>query len=97
MNVDRQAYDGRQKAPFFLRIGIWSLTYISCRAKYFIAAPNLLRVGVEETVSISVFDVDGDVDIELSLHVEYPKRRTTFSQVSGKFGKRMRFFPWNLL
>ena len=53
-------------------------------AKYFIAAPNMLRVGVEETVSISVFDVNGEVDIRLELE-DFPNRRKKFSQVSGKF------------
>ena len=48
----------------------------------------MLRVGVVETVTVSVFDVNGDVDIQLSLQ-DYPHRRRTFSQVSGKFRKRM--------
>lgn len=69
---------------------------ISCRAKYFIAAPNLLRVGVEETVSVSVFDVDGVVDVQLELQ-DYPNGRKTFSRVSGKFEKRMCFLPGNFL
>ena len=69
---------------------------ISCRAKYFIAAPNLLRVGVEETVSVSVFDINGDVNIKLELQ-DFPNRRKTFSRVSGRFEKRMCFLPGNFL
>ena len=67
-----------------------NLKIISCRAKYFIAAPNLLRVGVEETVSISVFDVNGDVNIQLALQ-DFPNRRKTFSQVSGNVRARTYF------
>jgi hypothetical protein len=44
----------------------------------------MLRIGVEETVSISVFDVNGDVDIELDVQ-DFPNRKKTFSLVSGKF------------
>ncbi|XP_028394711.1 complement C3-like [Dendronephthya gigantea] len=58
--------------------------YAQVSPKYFIAAPNLLRVGIEETVSVSVFDVNGDVDIQLSLQ-DFPNRRKTFSRVSGRF------------
>ena len=44
----------------------------------------MLRIGVEETVSISVFDVNGDVDIDLEVQ-DFPNRKKTFSLVSGKF------------
>ena len=67
------------------------MTIISCRAKYFIAAPNLLRIGVEETVSIDVYGIGGEVDIQLSLQ-DFPNKRKTFSQVSGKFRAGICFF-----
>ena len=65
--------------------------FYTYRAKYFIASPNLLRVGVEETVSISVFDVNGEVDIQLSLQ-DFPLRRRTFSVVSQKVRKGFYFY-----
>ena len=55
----------------------------------------MLRIGVEETVSISVFDVNGEVDIQLQLQ-DFPNRRKTFSQVSGKFRECTQFiFTWD--
>lgn len=86
--------DHREKRPIaFLNRNLkpdLNLKIISCRAKYFIAAPNLLRVGVEETVSIAVFDVNVDVNVQLALQ-DFPNRRKTFSQVSGNVRARMYF------
>ena len=43
-------------------------------------APNVLHVGVEETVSVTVFDAPKSVTVKLYLQ-DYPLRRKTFSQV----------------
>ena len=43
-------------------------------------APNVLHIGVEETVSVTVFDAPQSVTVKLYLE-DYPHRRNTFSQV----------------
>ncbi|XP_014670908.1 PREDICTED: complement C5-like, partial [Priapulus caudatus] len=48
---------------------------------YFIAAPNVFRVGVEESVSVDVYDTGGaTVTLTLTLQ-DYPARTHNFSQV----------------
>ncbi|XP_006822149.1 uncharacterized protein LOC102802869, partial [Saccoglossus kowalevskii] len=60
-------------------------------SKYFITAPNIFRVGVEQTVSVTVFNAD-QVNVELYLQ-DYPDRKKTFSQTEGVFsnGKHIAF------
>ena len=43
-------------------------------------APSVLHIGVEETVSVTVFDAPQSVTVKLYLQ-DYPLRRNTFSQV----------------
>ena len=45
-------------------------------------APNVFHIGVEEKVSISVFDNAQPVTVKLYLQ-DFPHRRKTFSQVQG--------------
>ena len=45
-------------------------------------APNVFHIGVEEKVSISLFDNAQPVTVKLYLQ-EFPHRRKTFSQVQG--------------
>ena len=45
-------------------------------------APNVLHIGVEETVSVTVFDAPQSVTVKLYLE-DYPHRRTIFSQVQA--------------
>ena len=46
-------------------------------------APNMFHIGVEEKVSITVFDAGQAVTVKLSLQ-DYPQRQKTFSQVEGR-------------
>ncbi|XP_077987221.1 A.superbus venom factor 1-like [Glandiceps talaboti] len=61
-------------------------TYAQNRPTYFITSPNAFRIGVEETVSITVFSVNAPVTVELSIQ-DYPDRQKTFSQVQGVFNR----------
>ena len=45
-------------------------------------APNVFHIGVEEKVSISLFDNAQPVTVKLYLQ-DFPHRRKTFSQVQG--------------
>lgn len=45
-------------------------------------APNVFHIGVEEKVSISVFDNAQPVTVKLYLQ-DFPHRQKTFSQVQG--------------
>ena len=56
-------------------------------------APNMFHVGVQENVSIAVFDAGLPVTVKLYLQ-DYPHRRKTFSQVQGQVdqGKFKLFF-----
>ena len=49
-------------------------------------APNVFHIGVEEKVSISVFDNAQPVTVKLYLQ-DFPHRRKTFSQVQGVVNK----------
>ncbi|XP_013420336.1 venom factor isoform X1 [Lingula anatina] len=51
---------------------------------YFIAAPDVFRLGVEETVSVTLSHVLGPVNVKIYLQ-DYPDRRTTFSVAEGMF------------
>lgn len=46
-------------------------------------APNMFHIGVEEKVSITVFDAGQAVTVKLYLQ-DYPQRQKTFSQVEGR-------------
>ena len=46
-------------------------------------APNVLHIGVNEQVSIAVFDAGNPVNVKLYLQ-DYPHRQKTFSQVQGQ-------------
>ncbi|XP_077986835.1 A.superbus venom factor 1-like [Glandiceps talaboti] len=63
-----------------------AVTYSQNQPTYFITAPNAFRLGVEETVSITVFSVNAPVTVELSIQ-DYPDRQKTFSQVQGVFNR----------
>lgn len=43
-------------------------------------APNVFHIGVEEKVSVTVFDAGKPVTVKLFLQ-DYPHRRKTFSEV----------------
>lgn len=45
-----------------------------CREKIFITAPNVFRVGVNETVTVSVFNTDQDQDVEVTIYLEKRER-----------------------
>lgn len=46
-------------------------------------APNVFHIGVNEQVSIAVFDAGNPVNVKLYLQ-DYPHRKKTFSQVQGQ-------------
>lgn len=46
-------------------------------------APNVFHIGVNEQVSIAVFDTGNPVNVKLYLQ-DYPHRQKTFSQVQGQ-------------
>ena len=46
-------------------------------------APNVFHIGVNEQVSIAVFDAVNPVNVKLYLQ-DYPHRQKTFSQVQGQ-------------
>lgn len=46
-------------------------------------APNVFHIGVNEQVSIAVFDAGNPVNVKLYLQ-DYPHRQKTFSQVHGQ-------------
>ena len=46
-------------------------------------APNVFHIGVNEQVSIAVFDAGNPVNVKLYLQ-DYPHRQKTFSQVQGQ-------------
>ena len=46
-------------------------------------APNMFHIGVEEKVSMTVFDAGQAVTVKLYLQ-DYPQRQKTFSQVEGR-------------
>ena len=45
-------------------------------------APNVFHIGVEERVSVTVFDAGQPVTVKLYLQ-DYPHRRKTFSEVQA--------------
>ncbi len=45
-------------------------------------APNVFHIGVEEKVSVTVFDAGQPVTVKLYLQ-DYPHRRKTFSEVQA--------------
>ena len=51
--------------------------------RFSIMAPNMFHIGVEEKVSITVFDAGQAVTVKLYLQ-DYPQRQKTFSQVEGR-------------
>ncbi|XP_070581805.1 complement C3-like [Ptychodera flava] len=55
-------------------------------ATYFISAPNVFRLGVDETVSVTIFNVNNPVTVRLYLQ-DYPNRQKTFAEVQGEFVK----------
>ena len=51
--------------------------------RFSIMAPNMFHIGVQEKVSITVFDAGRAVTVKLYLQ-DYPQRQKTFSQVQGR-------------
>ncbi|XP_067056513.1 complement C3-like [Acropora muricata] len=51
--------------------------------RFSIMSPNMFHIGVEEKVSITVFDAGQAVTVKLYLQ-DYPQRQKTFSQVEGR-------------
>ena len=51
--------------------------------RFAIMAPNVFHIGVNEQVSIAVFDAGNPVNVKLYLQ-DYPHRQKTFSQVQGQ-------------
>eukprot|EP00057_Strongylocentrotus_purpuratus_P007516 XP_011661990.1 PREDICTED: complement C3 isoform X1 [Strongylocentrotus purpuratus] len=47
---------------------------LQTREKIFITAPNVFRVGVNETVTVSVFNTDQDQDVEVTIYLEKRER-----------------------
>ena len=45
-------------------------------------APNMFHIGVQEKVSVTVFDAPQPVTVKLYLQ-DYPHRQKTFSEVQG--------------
>ena len=58
--------------------------YSACFSRFFIMAPNMLHVGVDEKVSVKLFQPRQDVNVKMYLQ-DFPGRRNTFSQVEGIF------------
>ena len=54
----------------------------SSYCRFSIMAPNVFHIGVEEKVSISLFDNAKSVRVKLYLQ-DFPNRRKTFSHVQG--------------
>ena len=52
----------------------------NCR--FSIMAPNVFHIGVEEKVSVTVFDAGKPVTVKVYLQ-DYPHRRKTFSEVQA--------------
>ncbi|XP_027048067.1 ophiophagus venom factor-like [Pocillopora damicornis] len=66
-----------------LRITVLLLALGCVAAKRFsIMAPNMFHIGVQEKVSVTVFDAPQPVTVKLYLQ-DYPHRQKTFSEVQG--------------
>lgn len=51
-------------------------------------APNVFHIGVEEKVSVTVFDAGKPVTVKVYLQ-DYPHRRKTFSEVQAVLSSQL--------
>ena len=63
---------------------IKSLFFLYSKAQIFVTAPNIFHLGVEETVSVILYNIDSPVNVTI-IAQEFPGKQRNLATASGIF------------